>query len=195
MIHIKRKANNRAAETIKKLSSSSTSGKTQTTSSTAPTGTVKPSSGSSSGGVGSSGSITSSSGALVVPPTTNKSQLVPATGSGVPSSTTPDMDELNRVVPEELALEAQAVLKELEQQKAMRAEFEQRMEARLAELEGENHTLKTLFLETHQKTQTMQERLEKVLKTMYSLFLANQQPGGNKALAGRMMVRIFVDFF
>ncbi len=204
LIHIKRKANNRTAETIKKLSSSSNSGKTTlpATSSTMNNGH----SGHMSSSLGNGSSAVSSMN------TYNpiaKSNSLPKPTSLVPSSTAltlpnstalvpmksvlgvPDMEEVNRIVPEELALEVGAVLTELEQQKAMRADFEQRMEARLSELEGENHQLKSLFMETHQKNQQMQERLEKVLKTMCNVFLTNGN-GYNRALTGRMMVSPFI---
>jgi hypothetical protein len=125
-----------------------------------------------------------------------------SSSSALTISTAPGLDD--SLLPEELALEARALFKDLEQQKAQREGFEQvlncypdclfavwltdyllqRMEARLSELEGENQALKSFFIETHQKTLIMQERLEKVFKTMYMLVLGN----GGRVISNKALV-------
>ena len=77
------------------------------------------------------------------------------------------------------------MLQELEQQKSLRSEFEKRMEAKLSKLEGENQVLKRLFVESHQKNLVMQERMEKVLRTLYAVFMGSST---GRAIAGRLPV-------
>ena len=58
-------------------------------------------------------------------------------------------------------------------QKMMRDEFERRlqeMEAESARIAGENVQLKQLVAESRAKQTRMQEKMEKVLKTMYNMF-------------------------
>lgn len=94
-------------------------------------------------------------------------------------------ESLTKLLPDELAQEADAVLQELEQQKSLRSEFEKRMEAKLSKLEGENQVLKRLFVESHQKNLVMQERMEKVLRTLYAVFMGSST---GRAIAGRLPV-------
>ena len=101
--------------------------------------------------------------ALVIPSSSSSAMASSSSSSAValiPKGSNSSL-ESNRaiIIPEELALEARAVLNELQQQKLMRREFEQRMEAKLSALEGENAQLKNMFVETHQRTIQMQERL------------------------------------
>lgn len=68
------------------------------------------------------------------------------------------------------------------------SDFERKMEAKLSKVEEENRMLKRMFMESHQKNLVMQDRMEKVLKTLYSVFMG-QQGGGGKALPpGRIPV-------
>lgn len=64
------------------------------------------------------------------------------------------------------------------------ADFEKKMEAKLSRVEEENRLLKQMFVESHQKNLLMQDRMERVLKTLYSVFMAH--PSAGKALASRM---------
>jgi hypothetical protein len=100
-----------------------------------------------------------------------------------------DHDTLSKLLPEDLAQEADTVFQELEQQKIMREEFEKRMEEKLTKVEGENQILKRLFLESHQKNLVLQERMEKVLKTLYNVYMTGGVPtignGGNHHQARR----------
>lgn len=66
------------------------------------------------------------------------------------------------------------------------ADFEKKMEAKLSKVEEENRLLKQMFVESHQKNLLMQDRMERVLKTLYSVFMAH--PSAGKALANRMPV-------
>ncbi len=88
--------------------------------------------------------------------------------------------------------ETDSVFLELEQQKLMREEFEKRMEEKLSKVEGENQVLKRLFFESHQKNLVLQERMERVLKTLYSVFVSGQ---AGKTLTGRMPVSLLLSSF
>lgn len=136
LVYIKRKANNRAAETLKKLSK---------TSSQASAG---------------------------------------AQDKAHAANDVEDDDSIAEMLPDELLNETGAVLSELEQQRLMHYELERKMEAKMERLEQENEYLKRLFMESNQKTMFMQERVEKVLKTLYTVFSANPQLG--KSLLTRM---------
>jgi hypothetical protein len=97
-----------------------------------------------------------------------------------------DHETLSKLLPEDLAQEADTVFQELEQQKVMREEFEKRMEEKLNRVEGENQILKRLFLESHQKNLVLQERMEKVLKTLYNVYMTGGVPTiGNGGIPSR----------
>lgn len=55
---------------------------------------------------------------------------------------------------------------------------------RLNKVEEENRMLKKMFMDSHQKNLLMQDRMEKVLKTIYGVFVG--QPGAGKTLSGRL---------
>jgi hypothetical protein len=149
LIYIKRKANNRTAETLKKLSKNNSI-------------------------VGNPGHMPNSSHNF------NEEQQ-----RRVHEGDDEDGQEsITNLLPDELLMETDTVLTELEQQKLMHNEFERKMEAKMSQLEQENEVLKRLFMESNQKTMIMQERMEKVLKTIYSVFAANPQMG--KALLSRI---------
>jgi hypothetical protein len=136
LIYIKRKANNRTAETLKKLSK---------TSSQASAG---------------------------------------AQDKAHAANDVEDDESIVEILPDELLNETGTVLSELEQQRLMHFELERKMEAKMEKLEQENEYLKRLFFESNQKTMFMQERVEKVLKTLYTVFSSNPQLG--KSLLTRM---------
>lgn len=95
----------------------------------------------------------------------------------------------HNLLPEEIASETGHVLSELNQQRSQRESFERRMEQKLASLQGENNMLKRMFMESHHKNAVMQERMERVMKTLYSMFMGG---GGNvpgMALTNRAPVR------
>lgn len=81
------------------------------------------------------------------------------------------------VLPDELLQETDTVLYELDQQKALYHEFEKKMENKIQKIELENAILKKLFAESHQKNLIMQERMERVLKTLYNVFVGNGTVG------------------
>lgn len=154
LVYIKRKANNRTAETIKKLSKNNSNS----------------SSAAQQNGAGEG---------------TNNNQL-----SQMQSNATLDddmydgPDAISHLLPDELISETDAVLTELEQQRVLREEFERKIQAKMAQLESENQVLKRLFVESNNKTVVMQERMDKVLKTLYNVFLSNPQV--SKTLLSRM---------
>ena len=85
---------------------------------------------------------------------------------------------------DDLAKESDAVLNEMMKQKFMRDEFEKRMqemEVESARIAGENVQLKQLVAESRAKQVRMQDKMEKVLKTMYNIFTGNGA-GGNNSL-------------
>ncbi len=84
-----------------------------------------------------------------------------------------DPSEAIKLLPDELLQETDTVLYELEQQKALYYEFEKKMENKIQKIELENAILKKLFTESHQKNLIMQERMERVLKTLYHVFVGN----------------------
>ena len=47
----------------------------------------------------------------------------------------------------------------------------------MAKLEGENNMLKRMFMESHTKNAIMQERMEKVMKTLYNMFMLGNGSG------------------
>jgi hypothetical protein len=53
------------------------------------------------------------------------------------------------------------------------------MEQKLATLHTENNMLKNMFLESHRKNALMQERMERVMKTLYTMFV-----GGGGSIGG-----------
>jgi hypothetical protein len=158
LIYIKRKANNRGAEVLKKFTSTSRPA--------VPQGHTAVS------GLGSS----------IIDPNHGSSQF-----HDVSSAVPYNHEALSKLLPEELINETDSVFHELEHQKLMREEFEKRMEEKLSKVEGENQILKQLFLDSRKKNLLLQERMERVLQTLYAVFM-NGQAG--KALAGRMPVRI-----
>lgn len=81
--------------------------------------------------------------------------------------------DVMKLLPDELIHETDTVLYELDQQKALYHEFEKKMENKIQKVELENSILKKLFTESHQKNLIMQERMERVLKTLYNVFMAN----------------------
>jgi hypothetical protein len=95
------------------------------------------------------------------------------------------IEALPTILPEELIAESDSVMQELEQQRLMREEFERKFDSKLAQLESENDTLKRLFLESNHKTVVMQERMERVLRTLYSVFM-NSNPNMGRQLLSRM---------
>ena len=58
------------------------------------------------------------------------------------------------------------------------------MEQKLASLQGENNMLKRMFMESHHKNAVMQERMERVMKTLYTMFVNGSGGGGANALQG-----------
>ena len=88
---------------------------------------------------------------------------------------------------DDLAKESDAVLNEMMKQKFMRDEFEKRMqemEVESARIAGENVQLKQLVAESRAKQVRMQDKMEKVLKTMYNIFTGNGGAGGGLGIAG-----------
>lgn len=85
-----------------------------------------------------------------------------------------DEESLGRkmLVPEEVVLETDSVLGDLHLMNSSREQFERRMEAKIAKLESENVMLKKQFRMAQQKNVVMQERMEKVLKTLYSIYMS-----------------------
>lgn len=85
-----------------------------------------------------------------------------------------DEESLGRkmLVPEEVVLETDSVLGDIHQMNSSREHFERRMEAKIAKLESENVMLKKQFRMAQQKNVVMQERMEKVLKTLYSIYMS-----------------------
>jgi hypothetical protein len=148
LVYIKRKANNRTAETLKKLSKSSSI-------------------------LNSLGHIPNSSIQH------NFNEQRPKVDDDEDGQ-----ESITNLLPDELLLETDTVLTELDQQKLMHNEFERKMETKMSQLEQENEILKRLFMESNQKTMIMQERMDKVLKTIYSVFAANPYMG--KALLSRI---------
>jgi len=57
------------------------------------------------------------------------------------------------------------------------------MEQKLASLQGENNMLKRMFMESHHKNAVMQERMERVMKTLYTMFVNGGSGGGGGANA------------
>jgi len=84
-----------------------------------------------------------------------------------------DDESLGRkmLVPEEVVQETDSVLGDIYQLNSSREQFERRMEAKIAKLESENVMLKKQFRMAQQKNVVMQERMEKVLKTLYSIYM------------------------
>ena len=160
LVFIKRKANNRGTESLKKYSST---GKGQH-----PIPVPAPSSSSSF-------------------PSQQHLQYGDSSRDPKPLDVHFSPEVLTKLLPEDLVQETDSVFQELEQQKLMREEFEKRMEEKLSKVEGENQILKRLFFESHQKNLVLQERMERVLKTLYSVFV-NTQAG--RALTGRMPVSV-----
>jgi hypothetical protein len=96
----------------------------------------------------------------------------------------------HQLLPDDIVSETDHVLMELNHQRSLRENFERRMEQKLAALEGENNMLKRMFLESHHKNAVMQERMERVMKTLYTMFMG----GGNApglALTNRTPVRFY----
>eukprot|EP00428_Durinskia_dybowskii_P081129 CAMPEP_0170433518 /NCGR_PEP_ID=MMETSP0117_2-20130122/42547_1 /TAXON_ID=400756 /ORGANISM="Durinskia baltica, Strain CSIRO CS-38" /LENGTH=716 /DNA_ID=CAMNT_0010693285 /DNA_START=37 /DNA_END=2187 /DNA_ORIENTATION=- len=81
------------------------------------------------------------------------------------------------MLPDDIVNETDNVMMELTQQRAQRESFERRMEQKLANLQGENNMLKRMFMESHHKNAVMQERMERVMKTLYTMFMGGS--GGN----------------
>jgi hypothetical protein len=75
---------------------------------------------------------------------------------------------------EELTMETDTVLAELVQQRALREEFEKRLqdiEAESARISGENLVLKQLVSESRSKQELMQDKMNRLLKVLYTLFI------------------------
>lgn len=85
-----------------------------------------------------------------------------------------DEESLGRkmLVPEEVVMETDSVLGDIHLLNSSREHFERRMEAKIAKLESENVMLKKQFRMAQQKNVVMQERMEKVLKTLYSIYMS-----------------------
>lgn len=85
-----------------------------------------------------------------------------------------DEESLGRkmLVPEEVVMETDSVLGDIHMLNSSREHFERRMEAKIAKLESENVMLKKQFRMAQQKNVVMQERMEKVLKTLYSIYMS-----------------------
>jgi hypothetical protein len=94
----------------------------------------------------------------------------------------------HQMLPEDLATETDYVRMELNQQRSLRENFERRMEQKLAALQGENNMLKRMFMESHHKNAVMQERMERVMKTLYNMFVGNGN-GPGLALTNKAPVR------
>lgn len=95
------------------------------------------------------------------------------------------IEALPAILPDDLIAESDYVMQELEQQRLMREEFERKFDSKLVQLETENDTLKRLFLESNHKTVVMQERMERVLRTLYSVFMSSN-PNMGRQLLSRM---------
>jgi hypothetical protein len=87
------------------------------------------------------------------------------------------------VLPEELVQESDLLLMEMQQQSSARDTFERRMEHKLNQLECENAMLKRMFVESHNKNAAMQERMDRVLKTIYNIFVAGSSGGNANMIA------------
>lgn len=156
LVNIKRKANNRTAESLKKLSKSS------------------------------------SLSTLPPPPNnqhhnmnTNIVHHMVGKDNGPRIEEVDEYDDnIANLLPDELLVETDTVLTELDQQRLMHDDFVQKMETRMEKLEHENELLKNLVKESNKKTMIMQERMTKVMKTIYSVFAANPHMG--QALLSRM---------
>ncbi|RYG64097.1 hypothetical protein EON64_14685, partial [archaeon] len=69
-------------------------------------------------------------------------------------------------------------------------DFERRMEGKMSKLEEENRLLKRMFIDSHNKNVYMQERMEKVLKTLYNVFVSHPQA---KQLTNRLPSFLLMD--
>lgn len=177
LIYIKRKANNRGTEALKKFSTS-TSKPSSNQIVTTPSSSSAPPSSSHHSHLQTAGNIPHNSLSVG-----HDGLLIDAPFSS---------DALTKLLPEDIVQETDSVFLELEQQKLMREEFEKRMEEKLSKVEGENQVLKRLFFESHQKNLVLQERMERVLKTLYSVFVSGQ---AGKTLTGRMPVSLLLSSF
>jgi hypothetical protein len=97
----------------------------------------------------------------------------PTSGGGGGGGYYPDPFPAHQMLPEDIATETDYVRMELNQQRSLRENFERRMEQKLAALQGENNMLKRMFMESHHKNAVMQERMERVMKTLYNMFVGN----------------------
>jgi hypothetical protein len=191
LIYIKRKANNRSAETLKKLSAKTTATNNinnNNNNSNNNNNIGSAAANSSATQDGHAGDL-SFSRVLSLSLTSNHHpqsssthsalNTMTMTNSGAAGANTAtaadlnDADALPGFFPDDLIVKTDTVLSELEQQRLMRDEFERKMENKLTRLEEENESLRRLFLESNLRNEVMQERLDRVLKTLYNAFFAN----------------------
>lgn len=92
--------------------------------------------------------------------------------------------------------ESDDLLYELNYQRLLHSEFEKKMEAKFSKLEGENKMFKQLFLESLNKNTIMQERMERVLQTIFRVY--NATTGNNPQIGGvnnpNMMIKDWQQF-
>lgn len=161
---IKRKANNRATETFKKLTKGDSSDLVEYTG--PPTGHgFKP----------------------VIPPSSKREGL-----SRKSSLDINNFEPLSYTFGEDqnvadLLSESDELLSEINQQQEQHQLFEKKLEDRLGKLEGENQMLKQLFIESHNKNAIMQEKMDRVMKTIYHVFMGAGSING-KALKNKTPV-------
>lgn len=110
-----------------------------------------------------------------------------SSNSSIDMALDPSLDQDIKLLPDDLIAETDTVLNELEEQKTLQKEFERRMEDKLAKVEGENQMLKKMFLDSHQKNLMMQERMDKVIKTLYAVYMSNNQQQNPKMLNSSRM--------
>jgi hypothetical protein len=157
--NIKRKAHHKSSESSKKSEKGSGDGSDGT----------------------SIGQFVSASGALLSNTTKRESGSEKSYNHENIISYIQNKDPDHKVSEDDLKSEMKSVLNDLLQQKSSRDEFEKRiqdMEAESARVAGENLVLKSLVLDSRNKQSAMQEKMEKVLQTLYNMFMR----GNNVAL-------------
>ncbi len=83
----------------------------------------------------------------------------------------------NALIHEAIIGESDDLVQELNYQRMLHREFERKMEMKFDKMEGENRMFKQLFFESLNKNTIMQERMERVLKTIFNVYCSTGYPG------------------